>query len=79
MQKSAAGEFFWISDLKYYDFFTKFVENTEFLPKFYIHSQNIYGIFGAGPKISTIYMEIPYMSLSDLRSTKKRTISVRKF
>ena len=43
--------------------FTKFVENTEFLPKFHINSQNIYGIFGAGPKISTIYMEIPYMNI----------------
>ena len=42
--------------------FIKLDENAGFLPKIpYKSSEYIYGIFGAGLKISPIYMEIPYV------------------
>ena len=39
---------------------------TDFSQAFHINPQNIYGIFGAGLKISPIYMEIPYIYMIEL-------------
>ena len=62
MPKSAAGEFFWISDLKYYDFLYKICRKYRISPKIpYKFSEYIW-IFWSRLKISPIYnMEIPYM------------------
>ena len=57
--------------------FIKFDKNAEFLPKFHINSQNIYGIFGAGLKISPIYMEIPYIYYIEKTTLVARTESQR--